>query len=253
MSAPIAGTLHSRLWAGPAGAHVQTVVLLHGLLSSRSLVPMAQRVARSCRVVAPDLPGFGRSPASSSSLSIAETADLVAAWTGTSSLHAAVVVGHSVGAQVIAELAVRHPAMVGGAVLVAPTVDPQARRVRSQFGCWLANAPSEPLSFNLLAAYELVEVGPQRMVQTVRHAIDDLIEDTLPAVSCPVLLIRGERDRVVPQRWVDHLHRRAPGSQVAVIPEAAHTVVYNAPARLAQIIVDFAAVNRTVGALGSIA
>ena len=235
-----AGILHSRLWLGRATSGAPTVVLLHGIVSSRYLVPTARQLAASCRVVAPDMPGFGRTPRFGDPLTISQMADLMAGWMAASGLEGSTVVGHSVGAQTAAELTTRHPGVVGGVVLVGPTVDRQARGVPALIRRWLANAPTEPMSFNALAGYEVCEIGPARMLRALRHAVDDAIEDKLAALTCPVLLVRGERDRIAPQEWLDELQRRRPDAGLSVVPEAAHTVVYTHPVQLAQVILDFA-------------
>src|SRR5215217_647908 len=56
--------VHARTWAGSPGEQRAPVVLVHGLgLSSRYLAPLGRRLAAlGHRVLAPDLPGFGRSP-----------------------------------------------------------------------------------------------------------------------------------------------------------------------------------------------
>ncbi|HEX2272273.1 MAG TPA: alpha/beta hydrolase [Acidimicrobiales bacterium] len=216
------------------------MVLLHGIVSSRYLVPTARQLAAYCRVVAPDMPGFGRTPPFGDPLTISEMADLLAVWMAASDLEGSTVVGHSVGAQTAAELAAQHPGTVGGVVLVGPTVDRQARSVLSLVRRWTANAPAEPLSFNALAACEVGEIGPARMLRSLRHAVNDAIEDKLLALSCSVLLVRGERDRIAPQDWLEELQRRRPDAGLAVLPGAAHTVVYTRPVELAQVVIDFA-------------
>lgn len=232
--------MHARVWAGPATSAAGSVVLLHGIVSSRYLIPTARELAASYRVFAPDMIGFGKTPGRAGSLTIPETADLVAAWMTNAGLSGSIVVGHSIGAQVAADLAARHPAAVRGVVLAAPTVDRSARTVLSQAWRWLANAPAEPASFNALALFEVVEIRPTRMLRALRQALDDAIEDKLPDLRCPVLLVGGERDRLVPSEWLDELRRRRPAAELAVVPEAAHTVVYTHPIALARVIVDFA-------------
>ena len=230
--------MHVRAWAGPRGPGAPTVILLHGIVSSRYLVPTGRYLARACKVLAPDLPGFGRSPATGPPLTIPEMADLVAAWMAASGLEGSTVAGHSVGAQAAAALAVRHPSSVGAVVLVGPTVDQRARNVAAQLGRWFANAPMEPPGFNALAAYEVAEMGPVRMLRSFRRAVEDALEETMPDIRCPVLLVRGERDRVAPQEWLEELQRRRPTSGVAVMAGAAHTVVYSRPAELAGLILE---------------
>ena len=239
------GSLHTRAWTGPGAPTAPTIVLLHGIVSSRYLVPTARRLAGSCKVVAPDLPGFGRTAATGRPMRVAEMADLVAAWMAASGLEDSTVVGHSVGAQTAASLAAHHPGAVRKLVLVGPTVDQDARNVTAQIGRWLVNAPTEPPAFNALAAYELAEIGPTRMLRCLRRAVEHAIEDNLGDISCPVLLVRGAGDRVAPQGWLQELQRRLRGSDLVVLAGAAHTVVYSHPVQLARLIVDFAASGAT--------
>ena len=229
-----------RASSGPAAAVSPTVVLVHGVVSSRYLAPTARVLAPSCRVLAPDLPGFGASPTPPGAvLDIAGYADTLAAALSAAGVAGATVVGHSVGAQVVVELALRHPWAAGRLVLAGPTVDPRARSLRAQYGRWLANVPGEPVAFNLLLAREIIEIGPQRMLSTFRHALSHPIADRLPALAIPVLVVRGEKDRVAPQRWAEEIAASVANARVAVIADAAHSVVYNAPVELAQIISDF--------------
>lgn len=63
---------------GPAGT---AVVVVHGLgLSSRYLEPTLRLLASDFRVLAPDLPGFGRSTRPAQPLTLAELAGAVVAW-----------------------------------------------------------------------------------------------------------------------------------------------------------------------------
>ena len=165
-------------------------------------------------------------------------AKLVAAWMAATGLTGSTVVGHSVGAQTAAELAARHPGTVAKLVLVGPTVDRGARSAAAQLGRWLANAPAEPPSFNALAAYEVAEMGPARMLRSFRHAVGHAVEDVVGDIRCPVLLVRGEGDRVAPEGWLRELQRRRPSSRVAVVSGGAHTIVYSHPVDLAGLILD---------------
>ncbi len=98
--------------SGPV-AGAPAAVLIHGVVSTRYLLPTATAFARRCAVLAPDLPGFGQSSRSRRKVAIEDQADLLdklIAWAG---FRRPTVLGHSVGAQVAASLALRHPEAVG--------------------------------------------------------------------------------------------------------------------------------------------
>jgi 2-hydroxy-6-oxonona-2,4-dienedioate hydrolase len=108
------------------------VVLVHGLVvSSLYMEPTAERLAPFHRVFAPDLPGFGRSDKPSRALSVAGLADALGAWMDAEGLERAVLVGNSLGCQVIAEMAARAPHRAAGVVLTGPTVEPSGPHART--------------------------------------------------------------------------------------------------------------------------
>ncbi|CAN5596527.1 alpha/beta hydrolase [soil metagenome] len=121
---------HSRLFlhqwtsAGWSPTEGETVVFLHGMgaYSGANAIELAQRVCEAGRVrlLAPDLPGYGRTPAAAvESFDPAATAQLVAEFLGGASGDTAThVVGHSRGADIAAFLAVDSPARVASLVLL---------------------------------------------------------------------------------------------------------------------------------------
>lgn len=148
--------------------------------------------------------------------------------------------GHSIGAQVAVELARRHPAAVRGLVLAGPTGDPTVRAALGLWGRWLATAPREPLAFNALAVRELLGVGPRRMLATARAAVSDPFFAKLRSVGVPVLVVRGEHDRVATAAWAEQVRAGLGGAPLAVIHGVAHTIVFSAPRQLASLVAGFA-------------
>lgn len=146
----------------------------------------------------------------------------------------------SIGAQVAVELARRHPAAVRGLVLAGPTGDPTVRTALGLWGRWLATAPREPLAFNALAVRELLGVGPRRMLATARAAVSDPFFAKLRSVGVPVLVVRGEHDRVATAAWAEQVRAGLGGAPLAVIHGVAHTIVFSAPRQLASLVAGFA-------------
>ena len=104
----------------------------------------------------------------------------------------------------------------------------------------MATAPSEPLGFNALVLREIAEIGPLRMVSAARRAIADPLALKLPGLTLPVLIVRGQRDRVAPDDWAREVEDRLVDARVAVLARVAHTIVYSAPDRLGALIDGFA-------------
>jgi 2-hydroxy-6-oxonona-2,4-dienedioate hydrolase len=217
-----------------------TYILVHGLgMSGRYMMPTARLLATHGRVVVPDLPGFGNSGKPKHPLTIPELAEVLAEWMNAHDFPSSVLVGNSLGAQVIADLAVRHPHLVERAVLVAPTVDPLARRVFTQAMRLLVDIPREPMGLYDMGLSDYFRAGFGRVLQTLRHALIDPVVEKLPSVRCPVLVVRGGRDPIVPQEWVEQVARLIPNARLVTFAEAAHAVNFNSPERLVEEILRF--------------
>jgi len=108
--------LHVREWTGADG----DVLLIHGLASSSHIWDLvAPRLVRlGHHPVAYDQRGHGRSAKPSSGYGFEHTAADAAAVIGATHLRRPIVIGHSWGANVALELAVRHPRLVSGAILL---------------------------------------------------------------------------------------------------------------------------------------
>jgi pimeloyl-ACP methyl ester carboxylesterase len=202
------------------------------------MIPLAERLASQRRVYALDLPGFGRSDKPRRPLNITELTDALAGWMRENGLERATLLANSIGCQIVVELAIQCPELVGRIILVSPTVDRQARTVSQQFFRLLLDIPREPLMLPFIALVDYVQAGLGRAAQTFGYALQDRIEDKLPHVSQPTLVVRGERDPIVSQAWVEEVNGLLPESILVIIPGAAHGVNYNSPEQLARIVFD---------------
>lgn len=231
--------IHSRVSAGsPPAAPV--VVLVHGfVISSRYMVPLAERLASSFRVYAPDLPGFGLSESPRHLLGLDELADALVAWMAAVDLPTAALLGNSFGCQVIAELATRYPERVERVVLAGPTIDPAHRSPLQQVARLQLDMIREPLSLLPLHVPDYFRAGPRRVWRTYRAMMDDRIEEKLPRITAPTLVVRGGRDPIIPQQWAEDATRLLPRGRLEVIPDHAHALNYNAPRPLAEIVRSF--------------
>jgi 2-hydroxy-6-oxonona-2,4-dienedioate hydrolase len=216
------------------------VVLVHGLVvSSIYMVPTAERLAPHCRVYAPDLPGFGKSGDPAHVLTIPGLASALLRWMDALGLERPFLVGNSLGCQVIAELAVRYPHRLRGAVLAGPTIDPHARRALVQIARFLADAPREKPSLVVKHVADWFRAGVPRALGTFRHALEDRIEGKLPRMTAPTLVVAGTRDPIAPPRWCREAAGLLPRGHLAVIQGAPHALNYSSAAPFSRLVLDF--------------
>jgi 2-hydroxy-6-oxonona-2,4-dienedioate hydrolase len=232
--------IHARVSVDFSPTGSPPVVLVHGIgVASRFMVPITEVLAPYHRIFAPDLPGFGESAKPAHVLNVVELTDALADWTRAIGVGNAAFLGNSFGCQIVVDLAVRYPELVERAVLQGPTMDPQARTAWQQLGRLLRNSRREPLSHGFISAREYPRCGLLRLMKTFRYALEDRIEEKLPHVRVPALVVRGSKDPIVPQRWGEEAVRLLPDGRLAVIPGAPHTVVYDAPLELARVVRPF--------------
>lgn len=167
--------------------------------------------------VAVDRPGFGQS-AREPVLSYAAQAAAVAPLLESRAGRWPIVVGHSLGGPIAARLAADHPDRVSGLVILAGSLDPALER---------------PAWYNHLAAAPVLSLLVPRTIRTSNAEIfagpaeTESLRAVLARVRCPVILIHGDRDSLVPVANVDYVRRSMTGAssiEVIVIRGAGHFI-----------------------------
>jgi 2-hydroxy-6-oxonona-2,4-dienedioate hydrolase len=217
-----------------------SIVMLHGLIvSSRYMLPTALQLAPSYHVYIPELPGFGKSQKPTHYQNLDEMADTLAAWMDAINLPSAILLGNSLGCQIIAHFAVRHPQKIVSAILISPTMDKYARTAHQEIARWLLNITREPVSVYPIVIRDFIDIGLPRFIATFHYGLQDRIENFLPQLHIPTLIVRGSRDPLVPQLWVELVASLPPQAQLVIIKGAGHNVNYNSPTSLTHSINTF--------------
>ncbi len=218
-------------------------VLVHGIgVSSRYFVPLAEELSRTGDVYLIDLPGFARLPRPRVPLTIAGFAAALDAIVGQLALDRPVLVGHSMGAQVVTELLaggenIGHFVDETGAVLIGPPVNHRERRLLPLVWRFLQSSRHEPSAIRRIAVSAYLSTGPEWFFSVLPHMMNYPIEERIQQVPCPVTILRGEYDAVAPQPWIDLLAANAGTSSgdpraggwswSATVRGAAHSVIYD--------------------------
>jgi len=215
------------------------VVLVPGIgVSGRYFAPLARRLAAHMPTFAIDLAGAGRSGRPPHAESIPQFADFLTAWLDAVDIERATFVGNSMGCQVLVDLAARRPERVDRLVLTSPTVDPDARNGLLVLARLVSDLPHERLSLVPILVQDYVRFGVVRFVQTGLYALEDRPEDKLPRVQAPTLVVRGDLDPLVPERWAEQIRDLLPHGRLVVLHGEPHACHYSAPDRVAALVLE---------------
>jgi pimeloyl-ACP methyl ester carboxylesterase len=237
----------------PFDASLPTVVMLHGAGFDASTWALHSRwfAHHGYAVLAPDLPGHGRSSGKPLP-TIADMADWTAALLDAAGASQARLIGHSMGSLIALETAARHPDKVSGLSLIATaatmTVGPDLLK---------AAETNDPAAVDMVSIWGLgfraelggslapglwMHQGAQRVLQRCAPGVlhNDLAacnayQNALAAaalIKVPVTFILGERDMMTPTKAGKALAAAIPNSRTIVLPGAGHMMMAEQPDEL---------------------
>jgi pimeloyl-ACP methyl ester carboxylesterase len=237
------------------------LLFVHGLSGCwQNWLENIPHFARTHRVIALDLPGFGASPMPREPISIAGYARFLEGVCDALSIDAAGVVGNSMGGHIAAELAIASPQRVerlmlvsaagisaelvqrntvitGGRVLAAILTRtaarhaelakrPGTRRIALSFVVRHPDRLSAPL------AHELMEgAGKPGFVPALEAVLTHRISERLPQIACPTSVVWGKDDHVIPVRDAKRFGELIPDVRVEVWPDTGHVAMLERPER----------------------
>src|SRR3954451_21926756 len=249
---------------GPAGA--PAIVLIHGFASSLHWWDkMTPLLDKDHRVIRLDLLGHGGSEKPKSGYSIEAQASLVDLALRRLHVQKALVVGHSMGADVALALAKQDRSLVRGIVNVdeAPSADYGDLGFTAQLGfvpvvgeAIYTTVPDSQIKDGLQVAFAKGYEVPQQFVEDFkkmthtaythsasenfdfldREHLDQRVRD----LGIPVLVIYGSEDRLSkPVSKAAATFRRVPGVKVVIVKGAGHSPHVEKPQQTAKLVLSF--------------
>jgi pimeloyl-ACP methyl ester carboxylesterase len=241
------------------------LVLLHAFpLDSRMWAPQRELLRSTCRVVTPDLRGFGASPLGDDEPSLDRMADDVVAVLDRLDLDRVVLGGLSMGGYVTMALLRRHAERVRAVVLAdtkATADPPAARENRERIARTLLEERSSRVLVDDVLPTLLGEATKQErsdVVETVRALVESAPPaaaawaqramaarpdsfDVLRDLAVPLLVLVGEEDTISPVADARAMAESAPRSRAEVIGGAGHLSAVETPVPFAERVRDFVA------------
>jgi pimeloyl-ACP methyl ester carboxylesterase len=237
----------------PFDPSLPAVVMIHGAGFDSSTWALHSRwfAHHGFSVLAPDLPGHGRS-AGKPLPTIAEMADWIAALLQAAGASKARLIGHSMGSLIALETAARHPEKVSALSLIGTaatmTVGPDLLK---------AAEANDPAAIDMVSIWGLgfkaelggslapglwMHHGAQRVLQRARPGVlySDLnacnsYQNALAAVAqikVPTTFILGERDLMTPAKAGKTLAAAMPNARTVVLAGAGHMMMVEQPDEL---------------------
>jgi len=219
------------------------LVLVHGATSDGRLwQPQLEDLADEFTVVAWDEPGAGGSSDVPADFKLADYADCLAALIEHLDLGAAHVAGLSWGGTVILELYRRRPELVATLILMDTyagwkgSLPEEEVRARAELTRQMLETPPStfaPVLPGLFAGdppteyLQLLEdvggaVRPESMQVELTLMAETDLNEVLPTIAVPTLLIWGELDARSPVSVAREFERTIPGARLVVIPDCGH-------------------------------
>ncbi len=226
-------------------------ILIHGAGGDHLFWPPQIRRLDGQRVVAPDLPGHGRSQGLGHH-SISDYSRALLEFVDALGLAGFVLVGHSMGGAIALEIACRHPGRVLGLALLGSgarlRVAPELLRsaaTGSTFGSAikllvdLAFAPEAEPRLKELAARRLAETRPAVLHGDLVACDAFDLRGQVAMIDVPTLLICGAADRLTPAASSGFLKQQIPGARLELVPDAGHMVMLEKPDAVARLLSEF--------------
>lgn len=239
-------------------------ILIHGWSSSSfTWAPILPELSRRYRCIAVDLPGFGKSPAPKGRPSIRNYVSLIAGLITELSENPVLMLGHSMGGQITATLALNHPMLVERMVLLNPALSgrlstrvnlllaPHVLTERFGFMEWLlyvlAKTPLDYTDYILKPSnfaerahiseedYQRIRADARRPGQgRVRAACYGAMRAAdmrgmLGYIEPPALVLWGAEDNIVPLRDAGAVADEWPSADLRLIPNAGHWPQFEQP------------------------
>jgi pimeloyl-ACP methyl ester carboxylesterase len=173
-------------------------------------------------------------------VSIADHAEALDQFLSARNISNPVLIGHSMGTEIVVTLARDHPERSNRLVLLAPTMDPNARRFWQAAGRLLHDVfVAEHPAVAFIATIDYFRTGVPYFLKQTKHLLADRIEDSLTRISAPTLVLRGDRDVVSPLEWCEAVTSLLPqGTFVPV--KGPHVMWYSDPDRVTELILEHA-------------
>ena len=252
-----------------------TIILIHGLGSYlRAWEKNIGELSKNNRVIAIDLPGYGKSSKEPHTGMMTFYAGIVNELVKELKLNKVIIGGHSMGGQIGMTTYLKYPQIVKGLVLAAPAGFERFTKGQKQ---WFRDVMTvdgvrlttpEAIQNNLASNFfrqpkdadfmvsERMEMRSAddfipycyAVVQSVQGMVDNPVIDYLQDIKVPTLILFGENDNLIPNRYLNpgrtveiakYGASKIHNSKLVMIPKTGHFLMFEKPEVFNKETIDF--------------
>lgn len=242
-----------------------TIIFIHGLGSySQAWIKNVEALKSEYRCISIDLPGYGKSSKQPHSGQMTFYAGIVNELVKELNLGKVVLAGHSMGGQISITTSLIYPDIVKGLVLVAPAGFERFHKGQKQ---WFRDVmtvdgvrltTTEAIQNNLSSNFYRLPADADFMVtdrismrsaddflaycyavvQSVSGMVDEPVIDYLQDISVPTLILFGENDNLIPNRFLNpgptvdiakYGASKIKDSKLVMVPKCGHFMMFEKP------------------------
>jgi pimeloyl-ACP methyl ester carboxylesterase len=240
----------------------QPVIILHGWgSSSNAWVQLQDKITErlSCKIVVPDLVGFGASDVPKKGWCMDNYVDWLEKFISQLSekhpefKQPIFLLGHSFGGRISVKIAARNTISLKGLILCNAAGLKSDTNLKLSILSDLAKSSSRFLDrlhlgrvkglmrdfyYHLLRQSDYLKV-PHSMRDTFRKVIEEDLSHCLSSIKQPTLIVWGSEDHIVPIKQAYRFYHEINNSELKVIPNVGHSPQLEKPDELAEIIIKF--------------
>lgn len=225
------------------------ILLLHGWGSNITLFDgIIKTLSPAHRVIAPDMPGFGKTPEPQQPWAVDDYVDFIIKFIDSLGLKEFGVLVHSFGGRVLFKLNARGdlPYVINKAVLIdsagiMPTKSLKQKISLKMYKCARSIMSTKPLHFLYPDAVENMRKkrgsadynnATPTMRQTLVKVVNEDLTPLISKINCPTLIIWGDNDTATPIDDARQMEQLIPDAGLVVCEGAGHYSFLEQPAKV---------------------
>ncbi len=229
---------------------VKTIVFIHGSGGSHDdWMNQINSLKDNFNIAAPDLPGHGRSEGNGES-EVSAYVEVIEKFIQSAGITRPVLVGHSLGAAICLEFAIRYKDSCAAIVPVGGGV---RMPVNPMILDGLKNDPAATIS--MIAKFSITKANREKYHAFIAEAISRVnpeitygdftacnrldVTERISGITVPTLVICGKEDKMTPPSFSEYIRDNIPGAKLVLIPDAGHFAMLENPIAFNKTIADF--------------